>query len=138
MSYAVVFIFSQWWPLNARLTVVCRVRVMVLNATFNYISYIVAVSFIGGGNRVPKEDHRPVASHWQTWSRNKLQNFTSIQTTCYYIIIYILINTCRTCSSWSSHWTNTGESIWQVSTTSWWSTCTLNEIWRVMLKIWII
>jgi hypothetical protein len=29
-----------------------------------YFSYIVAVSFIGGGN------HRPVASHWQTLSHN--------------------------------------------------------------------
>ena len=27
------------------------VRVLVLNATFNHISYIVAVSFIDGGNR---------------------------------------------------------------------------------------
>jgi hypothetical protein len=28
-----------------------RVRVMVFNATFNNICYIIAVSFIGGGNR---------------------------------------------------------------------------------------
>jgi len=40
----------------------------VLNATFNNISviswrYIVAVSFIGGGNGVPGENHRSVASH---------------------------------------------------------------------------
>jgi len=26
-------------------------------------SYIVAVSFIGGGNGVPGKNHRPVASH---------------------------------------------------------------------------
>jgi hypothetical protein len=32
-------------------------RFMVLNATFNNISYIVVVSFIGG------ENHRPIASH---------------------------------------------------------------------------
>jgi len=25
-----------------------------------------AVSFIGGGNRIPRENHRPVASNWQT------------------------------------------------------------------------
>jgi len=30
----------------------------------------VAASFIGGGNRVPRENHRPVASHWQTLSYN--------------------------------------------------------------------
>jgi hypothetical protein len=33
---------------------------MVFNATF---SYIVAVSFIGGENGVPGENHRPVASY---------------------------------------------------------------------------
>ena len=33
-------------------------------ATFNNIScYIVAASFIGGGNGVPRENHQPVASH---------------------------------------------------------------------------
>jgi hypothetical protein len=32
-----------------------------------YFNYIVAVSFIGGG---PGENHRPVASHWQTLSHN--------------------------------------------------------------------
>jgi hypothetical protein len=35
---------------------------MVFNTTFNNI-YIVAVSFIGGGNGVPGENHRPVDSH---------------------------------------------------------------------------
>jgi hypothetical protein len=29
-----------------------------------YFNYIVTVSFTGGGN------HRPIASHWQTWSHN--------------------------------------------------------------------
>ena len=33
-----------------------------------YFSYIVVVSFIGGGNQSTGENHRPVASHWQTWS----------------------------------------------------------------------
>ena len=28
-----------------------------------YFSYIVAVSFIGGGNRSTPKNHRPVASH---------------------------------------------------------------------------
>jgi len=46
---------------------------MVFNATFNNISvtlYIVAVSFIGGGNQKIGENHRPVASHWRTLSHN--------------------------------------------------------------------
>ena len=35
-----------------------------------YFGYIVAVSFIGGGNLVPGENHRPAVSHWQTLSHN--------------------------------------------------------------------
>ena len=31
---------------------------------------MVVVSFIGGGNRVVRENHRPAASHWQTLSDN--------------------------------------------------------------------
>jgi len=30
----------------------------------------VAVNFIVGGNRSTRRNHRPVASHWQTWSQN--------------------------------------------------------------------
>ena len=41
-----------------------RFRVIVFNATFNNISDI---SYIVG---VPGENHRPVASHWQTLSHN--------------------------------------------------------------------
>jgi len=33
---------------------------------FKYFSYIVAVSFIGGGNRCPGENH----DHWETLSYN--------------------------------------------------------------------
>ena len=35
-----------------------------------YFSYIMAISFIGGGNRSTRENHLPVASHWQTLSHN--------------------------------------------------------------------
>ena len=35
-----------------------------------YYSYIVTVSFIGGRNGVPGENHRPAASHWQILSHN--------------------------------------------------------------------
>ena len=33
-----------------------------------YFSYIVAVSFLGGGNRSTRENYQPIASHWQTLS----------------------------------------------------------------------
>jgi hypothetical protein len=39
------------------------VRVVVFNAIFNNFSYIVGVSFIGGGNLRPGENHLPAASH---------------------------------------------------------------------------
>jgi len=43
---------------------------MPLSTIYTY-SYIVVVSFIGGGNRrVPGENHWPVPSHWQTLSHN--------------------------------------------------------------------
>jgi len=45
----------------------------VFSTTFNNISVIfsdIMVSFIGGGNRSPEENHQPAASHWQTWSHN--------------------------------------------------------------------
>jgi hypothetical protein len=65
---------AKWWqkltlPLErwANKMWCSRVRVMVFNATFNYI---MAVSFIGGENQSTKENHRLVASHWQTGSHN--------------------------------------------------------------------
>ena len=44
-------------------------RVMVLKRHFQqYFNYIVAISFIGGGNI------RPASSHWQTWSHNVISS----------------------------------------------------------------
>ena len=40
--------------------------VIVWRHVQQYFSYIVAVSFIGGGNGVPRENHRPAAGQWQT------------------------------------------------------------------------
>ena len=51
--------------------VVCRVRLMVFNATFNNILVILwgsALLVLETGVR--RENYRPVASHWQTWSHN--------------------------------------------------------------------
>ena len=44
---------------------------MVFNTTFNNISitlYIVAFCLIGGETRVPRENNKPAASHWQSLS----------------------------------------------------------------------
>ena len=44
---------------------------MVVNATYNNIfSYIMAVSFIGWGDRSTWGNHWHVGSHWQTLSHN--------------------------------------------------------------------
>ena len=58
---------NKWWYwvfecFNWRFWV--RVTVMVFSATFNNISVIVAVSFVGG------ENHRPAVCHWPTLSHN--------------------------------------------------------------------
>jgi hypothetical protein len=48
---------------------------MVLNATFNNISIIMWRSvLLVEKTRVPGENHRPAASHWQTWSHNDVSN----------------------------------------------------------------
>ena len=52
-------------------TTIIRVRVMVLNSTFNNISVILAEE-----SGVPKENHRPAKSHWQTWLHNVLSSIT--------------------------------------------------------------
>ena len=52
-----------------------------------YFSYIMAVSFVSGGNRNTRRNHRPVASHWQTlshiaWAGFKLTMLVVIGTDC--------------------------------------------------------
>jgi hypothetical protein len=52
-----------------------RLRLIVFNVLFNNISVIswrsvLLVEEVG----VPEENHRPVASHWQTWSHNLVSN----------------------------------------------------------------
>jgi hypothetical protein len=42
-----------------------------------YFSHILEVSFIGGGNNVHRENHRPTASHWQTLSCNVVSSISS-------------------------------------------------------------
>ena len=52
-------------------TLMGYVRLMVLNATFNNISFISWRSVVLVGETViAGENHRPVASHWQTLSHN--------------------------------------------------------------------
>ena len=48
-----------------------RIRVMMVNTTFNNISVILWPSvLLVEETWVPGENHRPVASHWQTLSHN--------------------------------------------------------------------
>jgi hypothetical protein len=66
-----------------------KVNIELIYVLFVYFSYIVAVSFIGGGNQRTWRKHRPVASHWQTyhimlytspWSRFELTTSVVIGT----------------------------------------------------------
>jgi hypothetical protein len=44
---------------------------MVVNATFNYISVLLwRIVLLVEETGVPGENHRPFASHWQTFSHN--------------------------------------------------------------------
>jgi hypothetical protein len=55
------------------LYLVMTVEIMIsfyINSFQQYFSYIVTFSFIGGGHRNTQRNHRPVTSHWQTWSHN--------------------------------------------------------------------
>ena len=62
-----IFFFSS----NKKFPVIYGVIVMVFNATFKNISVILWLSvLLVEETRVPWEDHRPVASHWQTLSCN--------------------------------------------------------------------
>jgi hypothetical protein len=61
--------FSANVNINYRLPINQRVRVMVFKATFNNISVISwRLVLLVEETRVPRENHRPVASHWQTLS----------------------------------------------------------------------
>jgi hypothetical protein len=54
-----------------------RLGVMVFNATFNNISAIWWQSvLLVEETGVPGENHRPVASHWQTWSHKCCIEYT--------------------------------------------------------------
>ena len=58
--------FSGFFPFNAD-----KPDTPIIKRHFQqYFSYIVAVSFIGGGNQSTRRNHRPVGSHWQTLSYN--------------------------------------------------------------------
>jgi hypothetical protein len=61
-----------------------RLRVVVLNTNFNNISAILCQSvLLVEEARVPRENHRPVVSHWQTLSHNVVSStpcYEGIQT----------------------------------------------------------
>ena len=75
------------------------VRVMVFNATFNNISVISWQSaLLVEETRVPGENHRPVASHWQTWSHN-FASSTPSPWTGFELTTLVVIGADCTCSS---------------------------------------
>ena len=52
---------------NVKYFVAVRVlKLWCLAPLSTILNYMVAVSFIGEGNGVPGENHRPAVSHWQT------------------------------------------------------------------------
>ena len=66
-----------WLPLwhLQTLLIVLMVLVMVFNATFNNISGISWQSvLLVEKTRIPGENHRPAASHWQTLSHNAVSS----------------------------------------------------------------
>jgi len=57
------------------MNIIYRVRFMVFSATFNKISVISWRSvLLVEETGIPEENHRPVASHWQTLSHNVVWN----------------------------------------------------------------
>jgi hypothetical protein len=69
--YVIWFTFKLFWPTFETCHCNWRDRVMVFNATCNNISAISWWSvLLVEETGVLGENHRPVASHWQTWSYN--------------------------------------------------------------------
>ena len=66
LTWVVMFnvTFNNISVMSWRSALLVEVMVMVFNATFSNIScHVMAVSFIGGGNRSNEENHRSVACH---------------------------------------------------------------------------
>ena len=62
----------RWLIFNSGISVIFSYILFLwcLRPLSTIFSYIVAVSFIGGGNRSVGENHCPVSSHWQTLLHN--------------------------------------------------------------------
>ena len=80
-----------WWNIQYKNIIFfnnqgVRVMVMVFNTTFNNISVILWQSvLLVEETGVPRESHRPAASHWQTLSHNVASStpcLNGIQTQC--------------------------------------------------------
>jgi hypothetical protein len=81
-SFTIVFVLSSCWFCfgirSKHSELYCKKQFIVMYCSkilehtksgSQYFSYIVVVSFIGGGKRsTRKKNHRPVAGHWQTLS----------------------------------------------------------------------
>ena len=75
---------TQWEPgvtLFWKINIIAIAHVTKTNMAYDdsrhfqkYFSYIVVVSSIGVETGVPRENHRPVASHWQTLSHHVISS----------------------------------------------------------------
>ena len=70
-----------------------------------YFSYIVSISFIGGGDRSTWENHRPVPSHCQTLSYNQHCIEYSLPWTGFELTTLVVIGTECTCNCKSNYHT---------------------------------
>jgi hypothetical protein len=87
LCFVYVFYISFWFVHKTAIWLWVRVRVMVFNATFNNVSDISCWSVLLAEEAgVPRENHRPAASHWQTSSHNVVSstphNVSGISTDC--------------------------------------------------------
>ena len=70
-----------------------RFRFMVLNATFNTISIISWQSvLLVEKTGVPRENHRPVVSHWQTLSHNVISSTPRHECKYFSFVFKVVIN----------------------------------------------
>ena len=79
ISFKILIVLNFIFILFCLVLTGVRVWVMVFNATFNNISVISLRSvLLVEETGVPRENHRPAASHWQTLSHNVVSSTHSL------------------------------------------------------------
>ena len=70
-----VYLISMAVIIKVTIFSMMRVRIIVFNATFNNISAVYWRSvLLVEETRIPRENHRPVASYWQALSHNAVSS----------------------------------------------------------------